>query len=83
MPSISSLKRMNERWISSMVRFSAIIPFTRFTRRMTLAGYMPFEPWCLPFWPTRTDRGSRPSWTYLRSVASEKRMPRLVKTSTI
>ena len=49
MPSISSLKRTKERWISSMVRFSAIIALTRFTRRMTLAGYRPREPWCLPF----------------------------------
>ena len=36
--SISSLKRANERWIYSMVRSSAIIPFTAFTRRMTCAG---------------------------------------------
>src|SRR6266702_3514430 len=51
-------------------------------RRTVDAGYSPSDPWCLPLRPTRRLRGKRPCCTYLRNVASEKRMPRRVKKST-
>src|SRR3569833_882476 len=50
---------------------------------MVLAGYTPSEPLCLPFLPTRFERGSRCCWTYLRKLASLNLIPRLVNASTI